>query len=376
MSIIGIEAARPNRPQKTGTEWYGFHVIQEMKKIADPSEDQFILYTNNPLHSGLEKMPNDAWREKKLKWPLPRFWTQGRLSLEMVIDPPDILFIPAHAMPVVHPKKSVVTLHDVGFERYPELYPKTDLWYHRWSAKFVINQASTIITVSEFSKQELIDLYNAPAEKIKVTHLGYDAEHYRPIDNREKIQAVLDKYKIKKPYIFNIGRIDKKKNILLLIEAFGRFKKQNPDDPHRLVLVGRYGFGFDRGRLAGLIKKYNLSEWVIETGWVDEADVPYLYNGATCYVFPSCYEGFGIPLLEAMATETPILASRGGSIPEVTGDAALFFETREVHSLVENLTKILSDKKLQSDLVTRGRERVKQFSWEKTARQTLEILKS
>ena len=373
MTLIAIEAARPNRPQKTGTEWYGYHVIQNMKKIADP-RDQFILYTNKALHSGLEEMPADNWQEKILKWPLPRFWTQGRLSLEMLFKSPDVLYIPAHAMPIIHPAKTVVTLHDVGFERYPELYSKPDLWYHRWSAKFVINQAAKIITVSNFSKQELIDLYNAPAEKIHVTHLGYDHERYKVIQDRKKIDLVLEKYNIKKPYIFYIGRLDKKKNIPLLVEAFARFKQENKGDPHSLVLIGRPGFEYEK--IKQTVEKYNIQKWVIETGWIPEVEVPYIYNGATCFVFPSSYEGFGIPLLEAMASGTPVLASRAASIPEVGQDAVMYFNTHEVESLTRGLAKILQDQDLRAVLREKGFQRVKNFSWRRTAQQTLDILKS
>lgn len=371
--IIGIEAARPNRPQKTGTEWYGYHIIQEAKKIADPS-DQFILYTNNPLHSGLEKMPGDSWKEKILAWPLPRFWTQGRLSLEMLKNPPDVLYIPSHAMPIVHPRRTVVTLHDVGFERFPELYSKPDLLYHRWSAKFIINNAWKILTVSNFSKNELIELYGAPAEKIHVTHLGYDSERYRVIEDRKKIQSILDKYGIRQPYIFYIGRLEKKKNIPMLVEAFGRLKKENKNDDHRLVLVGRPGFEYEK--IKAIIKKYQIEDWVIEPGWVAEEDIPYLYNAAEFFTFPSRYEGFGIPLLEAMATQTPILASRGGSIPEVAADAALYFETDSLESLCAGLEQMISQSKLRQELVEKGLQRAKEFSWQKTAAKTLGIIKA
>ncbi|MBU0648687.1 glycosyltransferase family 4 protein [Patescibacteria group bacterium] len=377
MTLIAIEAARPNRAQKTGTEWYGFHVIQEMKKIADP-KDQFILYTNKPLHSGLEKMPADNWREKRLKWPLSRFWTQGRLSLEMLFKAPDVLYIPAHAMPVIHPKKTVVTLHDVGFERYPELYPKPDLWYHRWSVGYTISQAVKIITVSNFSKDELIKFYQIPPEKIEVTHLGYDAENYKVIDDKVRIDSVLKKYNIKKPYIFYIGRLEPKKNSLLLIEAFGRYKQKHKDDQVSLVLVGRPGFNYIkiRKQVAQCIEKYNLEKWIVRTGWIPEAEVPYIYNGAACFVFPSAYEGFGIPLLEAMACGTPVLSSRAASLPEVGQDAVMYFETHEVESLVQGLKKILHDPALQTALREKGFQRVKNFSWRKTAQQTLDILKS
>lgn len=377
MTLIAIEAARPNRPQKTGTEWYGFHVIQEMKKIADP-KDQFILYTNKPLHSGLEIMPGNNWREKVLRWPLSRFWTQGRLSLEMLLRQPDLLFIPAHAMPVIHPKKTVVTLHDVGFERYPEFYPKPDLWYHRWSVGYTISQAVKIITVSNFSKDELIKLYQIPPEKIEVTHLGYDAENYKVIDDKVKIGSVLKKYNIKKPYIFYIGRLEPKKNSLLLIEAFGRYKQKHKDDQVSLVLAGRPGFNYIkiRKQVEQCIEKYNLEKWIIRTGWVAEEDVPYIHNGAESFVFPSCYEGFGIPLLEAMACGTPVLASRAASIPEVGADAVMYFNTDDVDSLVSAMDKILNDQDLRNNLKQKGFQRIKNFSWRDTAQKTLQILKS
>jgi glycosyltransferase involved in cell wall biosynthesis len=373
MTLIAIEAARPNRPEKTGTEWYGYHLIQEMKKIADP-EDRFILYTNAPLHSGLEAMPNGNWEEKILKWPLPRFWTQGLLSLEMLFHPPDVLFIPAHAMPFIHPDKTVVTLHDVGFERHPDFYSKPDLWYHRWSVKYVIKEAAKIITVSEFSKKELVELCGAPAEKIEVTHLGYDAERYRSDYDRDKIRAVFQKYQIREPYLLYIGRLEKKKNIQLLVEAFGEFKKKNKGDRHHLALVGRPGFAYDK--IKQTIERYNLKGWVIETGWIQEEDVPYVMSGAEVFVFPSLYEGFGIPLLEAMACGTPVLASSAASLPEVGGDAVMYFDATKIESAISALEKILGDQALKRDLRERGLARAKNFSWAKTAEKTLAILKT
>ena len=418
--LIGIDASRANRKFKSGTEWYSYYLIRELAKID--SKNQYILYTDKPLTGGLAdlteentktkpgkidsygwqeiKSPYNNFRVKILKWPVTYLWTQIRLSLEMFIHRVDILFVPSHTLPVIHPKKSVMTIHDIGFERKAKLYSEdkigpVDGWffkvinffvrlvtggkfnsniidYHSWSTRFALKNAKADITVSEFTKKEMVDFYKADAEKIKVVHNGFNDKLYRPINDEEKIKQVLSKYDIKVPYIFYVGRLEKKKNTARLVKAYAIMKQKYKDIKHNLVLVGSAGLGFDEVKY--VIDEYNLYENVIITGWVPEEDMPYIYNGASLFVFPSLYEGFGIPLLEAMASGAPIAASNVASIPEVVKDAAELFNPEDKNDMAEKMAKILFNNELAEELIKRGFNRVKDFSLTKCAQEILALM--
>ncbi|MFH1255596.1 MAG: glycosyltransferase family 1 protein [bacterium] len=420
--LIGIDASRANRKFKSGTEWYSYHLIRELAKID--SKNQYILYSDKPLKRGLIDLTDEndsdnpikinscGWQEIKsqhgnfrakiLKWPFQFLWTQARLSYEILAHPVDILFIPAHALPIIHPKKSIVTIHDIGFERYCNLYnadkigPENGLIskifdflaqmftfgkfrsnildYHSWSAKFSLSRAAAIIAVSEFTKKEIMELYKTDEKKIKVVRHGLDGKLYRRISDNEKIEQVLNKYDIKKPYIFYVGRLEKKKNTAKLVEAYAVMRKKFKHIKHKMVLVGSAGFGFDEVKY--VINEFDIEEDVIITGWIPESDMPYIYNGADMFVFPSIYEGFGIPLLEAMSCGTPIAASNTASIPEVAQDAALLFNPENKDDMAEKMAKILSDKQFAEKLAEKGFARIKDFSLEKCAKQTLELIEN
>jgi len=418
--LIGIDASRANRKFKGGTEWYSYYLIRELAKID--SKNQYILYSDKPLVGGLAdltvenhaagqgiinsygwqqiKSPFNNFRVKILKWPFAFFWTQIRLSYEMLTNSIDVLFVPAHTLPIIHPNKSIVTIHDIGFERFAKLYSsdkigpasgfiamvfnllaKVITWgkfqpnildYHSWSTKFALKHAKIIIAVSEFTKQEMVEFYQADAEKIKVVYNGFNSRLYCPIQDAKKIKQVLNKYDIKTPYIFYAGRLEKKKNIANLVEAYAIMRQKYKGTLHKLVLVGNAGFGFDE--VTYVINEYNLNENVIITGWIPEADMPYIYNGASLFVFPSFYEGFGIPLLEAMACRVPIAASNIASIPEVVKNSVVLFNPDNKEDMAEKMAKILSDKQLAGELVGRGFKRAKDFSLAKCAQETLVLL--
>lgn len=420
--IIGIDASRANRDHKSGTEWYAYYLIKGLVRLDDKNE--YILYTDQPLTAGLLdltcdiytacpeekieydqqgyqviKSPHNNVKAKVLGWPFKFLWTQGRMSLEMLFHAPDILFIPAHALPIIHPKKSVVTIHDIGFKMADQLYSKdliipkdlptrklfnllikilghgkyhgSHLDYLHWSTEYAIKKAKKIITISNFSKREILKHYQADAQDIEIVYNGYNKKLYRQINDQEKINQVLDKYGITKPFIFYIGRLEKKKNTDKLIEAFAIMKQHHPDIKHKLCLVGDASFGYDEIKYQ--INEFGLSDDVIIPGWVEEEDVPYIYNATTAFVFPSNYEGFGIPLLQAMACGTPNAASDVASIPEITQDAALLFNPEDVADMADNLAKIIKDDKKRQELIENGLARVQNFSWEKCAQETLKI---
>ncbi|MFH1661818.1 MAG: glycosyltransferase family 1 protein [Candidatus Falkowbacteria bacterium] len=426
--LIGIDASRANRSHKSGTEWYSYYLIRWLAKLD--KENQYILYTDKPLVGGLIdlgtkqyinkeggrdtdnedeikfdkngyqiiKSPYNNFKAKVLEWPFSFLWTQLRFSLEMLFRAPDVLFVPAHTLPRIHPKKSVVTVHDIGFERERIIYNKENiisgnniyriiinlfvrvftfgkyganiLDYHSWSVKFALKKAKKIITVSNFSKQEMVEIYGAKEEKIKVIYNGYNRHLYKKISAQEdEIKNVLNKYDIEGQFIFYLGRLEKKKNTPALIEAYAIMRQEHKDIKHKLVLVGDASHGYDEVKYA--IKEFDLDSEIITTGWAPEVDVPYIYNGADVFVHPSRYEGFGITIIQAMACGTPVATSWVASIPEVAGDAALLFNPNDTKSIADAMAKIILDKDLKNDLINKGFKRAENFSWEKCARETL-----
>jgi len=382
--LIGIDASRANKLHKTGTEWYSYHLIQELKKLNTDS-DQFILYSKEKLQGDLGEL-QENWKSKILRWPPKKLWTQLRLSWEMLVHKPDVLFVPAHTIPVIHPKNTITTLHDVGFERYPEIYSKKELAYHRFSARFALKHAKRIITPSNFSKQEMIDIYETNSDKISVIYNGYDRNKYKVLP-REEIQKVLDKYSLDKPYFFFVSRLVEKKNVIGLIKAFRIFIESGIRNPRprqakrgghesgiNLVLVGEPGHGY--GRIKKAIENSAVKDRIIKLGWVAEEDMPALFNGAMAFVFPSFYEGFGIPVLEAMACGIPVIASNKASLPEIVGKAGLLVDPKNIEELAKKMGKVVSDEGLRSEMREKGLKQAQKFSWEKCAEETYRILKN
>jgi glycosyltransferase involved in cell wall biosynthesis len=257
-------------------------------------------------------------------------------------------------------------------------YGANSLDYLYWSTYYALRRAKKIITVSNFSKKEIIDVYGPKRdlsglyEKIKVIHNGYNKFLYDQKIGDSEIKKVLNKYGIRGPYILYIGRLEKKKNTPALIEAFAIMKEKNKNIKHKLVLVGDASFGYDEVKYQ--ISEFMLDEEVIMPGWVEEDDMPILYCGASVFVFPSLYEGFGIPLLQAMACGVPVATSRAASIPEVTDDAAVLFDPHNTRDIAAALEKIITDNNLRAYLKERGQAQVKNFGWEKCARETLAVL--
>lgn len=375
---IGIEASRANRPVKTGVEWYAWHVIQQMKALPEAAKHEWLLYTNDALTGGLEAGPEN-WKEKRLAWPPKYLWTQARLTWEMMKRAPDVLFVPAHILPRISPKKSVVTVHDVGFKRFPEAYKKIQVAYHDISTRDIVERGARIITVSEFCKREIVGLYGADPDKIFVTPLGIDHARFVP-QNDERIAQVKQKYGIKERYVLFVGRIDKKKNLVTLVKAFEQIAEAQPN--LELVLAGTFSgpaglatTGADE--LQNGIRNSAFADRIKLLGYLDEADKPALLSGASAYVQPSIYEGFGLPPLEAMACGTPAICADSTCLPEVVGEGnALFFDPLDADALASSLTRLLSSSELRELLIAKGLERAKQYDWRRTAQETLRILET
>ncbi|MFC1645208.1 glycosyltransferase family 4 protein [Patescibacteria group bacterium] len=366
---IGIDASRAFLKNRTGIEEYSYRVIKNLRDKL--KNHQVILYLRKGQKEIIEKdnfdIPNN-WSVEEIRF--PRFWTQAGLSIEMLLNPIDILFVPAHTVPIIHPKKTIVVMHGLEYEFLPKAYSFWERLYMRHSIKNSCKWASRIISVSENTKKDLIDLYRVSDDKIDVVYEGYDSSKNQI--SKIKNQNTLDRLGIiNGEYLLFIGRIEERKNIIGIIEAFEILKKEDRIS-HKLVLAGRGGFGYDK-----ILRRVEESEFkkdIILTGFIEDSEKWELLEKASLFVFPTFYEGFGIPILEAQSVGTPVLASSNSSIPEVVNGSAVLVDPNDVIELSSGIRNILMSEELADKLSGNGLENVKRFSWDRCASEIAEIL--
>jgi len=372
--IIGIDASRVNISHRTGTENYAYNVIYHLARVESGGQANFRLYFR-------ERPDEEFWREltgdnprfqyKVIPW--PRLWTQGGLALELLLRPVDVVFISSHTMPVIHrpSQKFVVTIHGLEYMYMKEYETFPHKWYLTKSTEFVSRFADRVIAVSAFTKKSLLEHgWGATEERITVIPEGVRTDHFLPRGESE-VTSVLQKYGITQPYFFFISTIQPRKNVLGLLEAFALLREEEVGQDISLVLAGGHGYKFEEVEAA--IRKFGLEDTVKVLGRVPDEDVPALFSGAVASVYPSFVEGFGLPVLESMACGTPVVCSDTGALPEVGGDAAVYIDPYDVESIAQGLQRILVDEDLRTQFVEKGHERVQQFSWEKTARQIMQV---
>jgi len=370
--LIGIDASRANVTQKTGTEYYSASLVEwlakiDCKAIRQGKENNYLLYVRRPLEGDLANLPPN-FQERLLCF--PRLWTQIRLSWEMLVRPPDILFVPAHVLPIIHPRKSVVTIHDLAFNYFPECYDQNSRRYLEWTTKFALRHARHIIAISETTKNDLIKFYKADPKKISVVYLAYNTYYSSFQPEKDYFLSLRKRFGITKPYLLSIGRIEHRKNILNVVRAFGLLIKEGLD--YQLVLAGKPGFGSEQ--VFKEIKELRLEGDIIIPGYVSEKDSLYLmHNARTCLVV-SLYEGFGMTALEAMASGVPTVVSNRPALSEISGNATLQVDPIKPDEIAKAVFRIAADRNLREKLINEGYERIKLFSWERCARETLAIL--
>jgi glycosyltransferase involved in cell wall biosynthesis len=350
--MIYIDASRYNNiSQRTGVENYSYFLINELVKQAP---DDVILISPRKIDLPVPQ----------ITIPFPRLWTQVRLSWKLFGNKKiDNLFIPSHVMPIIHPKNTTITIHDVAFKRYPKSYGRLSRWYLNWGTKFAVKHAKQIIVPSETTKKDLVKYYKAKPDKITVIPLGFKSE--KRTDDKF-CQSRLRHYKLQPTnYFLFIGRIETKKNINALLKAFKEVSGKYPDT--KLVLAGKTGVGGDE-----ILK--NIDENTVVTGFVTEADKEALLKNCLCFVFPSLFEGFGIPLLEAMDAGVPIIASKIPTSYEIAKNNALFFKPHDAKALAHYMEMVISKENLRKKLTANHSEVLKKYSWKNCAKQTLDLL--
>ncbi len=391
---IGIDGSRANLPNRTGTEWYAFAVITRLMKLI-PAHHRVVLYVDSPLVPDWPTLPAH-WSVRVLRWPPKLLWTQLRLSAHLWWYKPDVLYIPAHTIPLIHPAAVVTVIHDVGFAQASQLYNDKliggggvvsrllDLGirlisrgrysareqdYHRFAVDHARKIHATIITVSHFSQSEIERYYHIPARDIKVIYNG--ADPVLPITQSQPPHTT--RPLVPKSFLLFIGRLEAKKNTPALIDLFAVLVHRYGYSG-QLVLAGQPGYQYEQVKQA--ITTHHLEDHVIETGWVSAEQKSWLLHHAQAFIFPSAYEGFGIPVIEAFSIGTPVICSDIGALREVAGPAALFIDPLNSQVGAKMIHEFLSNREQQSTRITSGYQQARQFSWDRTASATWEILQN
>jgi glycosyltransferase involved in cell wall biosynthesis len=368
--IIGIDGNEANVGTKVGIGQYASELLKKLNEYSS-SDIHFRVYLKSAPN---EHMPtvSKSWEYRVVK--PPRFWTQIGLPFHLytTADKPDVFFSPTHYAPRFCPVPSVISIMDMSFEYFPELFAKKDLHQLQSWTRYSAKNAAKILTISEASKSDIIKFYNVPEDKVVVTHLGVrevESSKYNVLS----MESLQDKYKINKPYILFVGTLQPRKNIERLVEAFSKLRTKNQElSNYDLVVIGKKGWLYEP--ILAAPKKFGVEDSVKFLDFVPDEDMPAFYKNAECYVLPSLYEGFGLPVLEAMKYDCPVITSNISSLPEAGGDAAVYFDPKDVQDITNKIAMVLSDSALQKDMIKKGREQLKKFSWEKTAKETLSVL--
>lgn len=347
---IGFDASRAFNNSRTGTENYAYQILSHLLKLDHTNK--YYLYTRENI-------------------PFPKLWTQAGLALQTFKDPLDLLFVPAHTLPLIRKPglKTVMTVHDLGAEYLPNAHQLKQRLYLNFMTYHQLKSASRIIAVSKATKKDLVEKVGLDPKKITVIYEGYNQGLFKPVYGI-KLSQTLKHYHLEPgTYYLFVGTIQPRKNLERLITAFSHQLSHS-----HLVLAGIKGWLSDE--IYALPKKLGIEKNVKFLGYVPDEDLPALYSGAQAFLFPSLFEGFGLPILEAWACHCPVLTSHVSSLPEVAGKAALLVNPYSIEDISQGIIKITNNQEIRNKLIKAGRERLKNFSWEKAASQTLGVFRS
>jgi glycosyltransferase involved in cell wall biosynthesis len=337
--------------------------------------DEYFLYFGELHESDKTRLENDFQKVVVRSFScrhLPvstqaLLWDNVQLPPFLKSDNIDIFHSPYYILPLIKSCKLVVTVHDLIFEIFPSDYSLWDRLSHRTVTRSAVQKADKVIVPSTCTKQDVMRLYGVPEKKIEVIYEAAD-DNFRPIDKPLAKKAIEQKYGIKDNFILYVGSIRPRKNIEKLVKAFYNLRKDYKSN-FKLVVAGKVGMRID---FNGFIKRFGLENEVVHTEYVSDDDLPLLYNAAELFVYPSLYEGFGLPPLEAMACGTPVIASNIPSIAEVINDAGVLVDPQNEKELTLSMRDVLENEDLKKELRRKGIARARSFSWKDMAKKTLE----
>ncbi len=362
--IIGIDGNEANVDKKVGVSVYTLKLLEYFQKVGS-AEKRFVVFLREQPNKSL---PEETEYYRYSVVPGKILWSQIFLPYHLHFKTKiDVFFAPAHYAPRFCPVPVVLTIHDLSFFYYPNEFRKKDLYQLKNWTEYSIKKAVKIIAVSKTTKKDIRKFYDIPEEKISIIYNGFEKH------SGDSKHISLEQYGIEKnKFLLFVGTLQPRKNISYLIKAFAKFKITNPD--FKLVIVGKQGWLFDD--IYAEVIRLNLEKSVLFTGYLADNEVIKLYKNAFCFVLPSLYEGFGIPVLEAMSNGCPVIASHSSSLPEIGGDACLYIDPTDEQDLLDKLNDLTDNKSLYDTLIKKGSERIKNFSWNTCAAETLQVLTS
>ena len=367
---IGIDA-RSVLKQRSGVGTYTFNLIQHLSRLD--RENRYVLFYSHHLDvkSAIPEIENPNFESRFFRFPnklLNLLWGTVKVpKIDWFVGDVDVYHSPNFSLNVLGRGKSLMTIHDLNFLVYRKFAIASGRWHYAFKIKEYAEKADAIIAVSQSTKSEIIKYLKIPEEKIHVIYEGC-SQAFQPLPESEKKEKVKEKYNVKGDFILCVGTLEPRKNLKGLIQAYDRSRAK---EDFLLVLAG--GKGWKYKHIFRLIKQLKLEDRVVFTGYVSDSDLPALYNGASVFVYPSFYEGFGLPPLEAMACGIPVIVSHTTSLPEVVGDAGIYVDPFDIEQISFSIDTVLSDTRLCQTLREKGLKRAKLFSWEKTARETLKL---
>ncbi len=354
---------RETLSHKTGKGWYTFVLVKHLLKLAPEAE--FLLFTQkkNPEFESFKNARQIVLPQKGLTWHL-------KALRQLKKAKPDIFWAPtSFIIPALAPKSltTVITVHDIVAFLFPQGHDKKALLLERLTLKRALRKAAKIFTVSRNTKADLIQLFNIPENQIVIAPCSAGAV-FTKLNDTAFLEKIRQKHNLPKTFLLGVGTLSPRKNFTRFIQAFDQLAPEYPDT--HLVIVGNKGWNFDDILEEGNREKVHL------IGYVDAAELVALYNLAKIFVFPSLYEGFGIPPLEAMSCGCPVVTSNISSLPEVVGDAALLIDPYSTEEIAGAIGTLLANSELNQDLSRKGLRQATKFSWEKSAKKLLEVFET
>lgn len=384
---IGIDLRAIGQGKYSGVEEYALNLLDAL--FAVDRKNKYLLFSSGQKTSDryLEFAQNANKKNSNIDlchYSVPNrilnisFKLFSRPKIDKLMGQADIVFAPNINLLPSFKAKKVVTFHDLSFEKYSNFFSARQIFWHNFvNPKKLAREADSIIAMSESTKNDLIEIYGIPEEKISVVYsgVGQAAKVDRKSGNESmNLENIRKKYNLPEKYILYLGTIEPRKNIIGLIKAFEIFKKDFPGRTEKLVIAGSKGWLY--GDIFSAARRSSVKNNIIFTDFIENGDKKCLYGAASLFVYPSFYEGFGFPPLEAMAAGTPVITSDCSSLPEVIGAAAIMVNPYNVSYLAGAMEEILSDHILTEKMIKKGYEQVKKFSWEKCARETLKVFEN
>lgn len=367
---IAVQSSDLDHERIDGTRVYLGELLKRFGPLSP--ETSFDLYHKGTFNPLLAPPTRENYREVRL--PFRWAWMQTRFALELFLKRPIKLFLPIQAAPLFLPSSVQVTatIHDLAFKRFPETFPKKDLWKLNFMLETAVKRAHKLIAVSESTKRDLLTYFpTLPESRVRVIHHGFDREFFGFRVPQEELDLKLKSYNLTvKGYFLYVGALQPRKNLIRLIQAFEIFKKNHEEA--KLVLCGEPAWLSQE-----IIETWEQSpvrDDIVLTGRVSFETLRILYQGARVFAFPSLYEGFGLPILEAFASHVPVVTAENSSLTEVAGDGALYCQAEDTTDIARQLGRVWQDEMLRADLVSKGQKQLEHFSWDKCARETLDYI--